>query len=551
MLKIHRTGLELWGPEGEANLKMLVVGGPGAGKSRMASYWPKPIYLDCEDGLASCADRGVPYARIKGSQDALDALAYLKTENMRPRKDRPYLTVVVDTLDSFARKVQDEWLQRNPQAESFRGFEAWGYLQSKLQMLTTRLLNLDMNVIINCHYKEKTIREGVGDQAVERQELMLQLQGDIKDSIFNDLDLVGFLGTYYGVQDGQRVKKRGITFTETPDRPFLKDRLNIMPTWMEITFSDQDYHGLFVRLKERIEQLKAAGATSEEIGEIPRSTNGFGPAEGTITGIVAPGKTGALPPMEAAEAPLASRSKPELLTIARDLGVDGIRGNTLKSELVTMIEAAGGIEAWRKAKAAPAEPAKAAEPEPETPNEDRQPEPQPEEPDQTFTEEELADAANIPQCMAADGNELCLYDRDHDGGHSWASELRAPAEVIAENAAFAEAAAAQAAAERSAVEASTSDEAAVAAVKEGLGGTVVSRTPTRPAVPAPAAPKGVERPGTCSVCEGDINADPSQELTGGKPISPTAKESYIRVAWIKHRAHMCAGCYLAKVRPSA
>ena len=43
--------------DGSANIKALIIGGPGAGKTRMSSYWPKPIFLDCENGRGSLADR--------------------------------------------------------------------------------------------------------------------------------------------------------------------------------------------------------------------------------------------------------------------------------------------------------------------------------------------------------------------------------------------------------------------------------------------------------------------------------------------------------------
>ena len=49
----------------------------------------------------------------------------------------------------------------------------------------------------------------------------------------------------HDIVDGQRVEKRGLTFKRTPDKPFLKDRLFVTPTWMEVTFDDSDYTKLF------------------------------------------------------------------------------------------------------------------------------------------------------------------------------------------------------------------------------------------------------------------------------------------------------------------
>src|SRR3954463_15940094 len=100
-LKIRTTGLEQYAPGGTARLKMLCIGGPGAGKTRNAAFWPKPFYLSCEAGLASVADQKVPYVEINTSSDMLDALDYLKNESNKPEQFRSVGTVVVDTLDAF------------------------------------------------------------------------------------------------------------------------------------------------------------------------------------------------------------------------------------------------------------------------------------------------------------------------------------------------------------------------------------------------------------------------------------------------------------------
>jgi hypothetical protein len=348
-LMIKTTGIEQYAPGGGAVLKMLLVGGPGVGKTRMSSFWPKPIYADCEGGLASVADRKVPFVSVNSTQDMLDFLAFMKLECRRPYAERQYQTVVIDTLDAFHRKVKDEWLQQNPGQSSFRGFEAWGFLETKMQMLLTRLLNLDCNVIVNCHFKDKTIKEGTGDNAVERQELMLQLQGDVKDSVYNDFDLVGYFGTFFAVEDGQRVQKRGLTFKATPDKPFLKDRLHITPPWMEVTFSDDDYAGLFGAFTARLDDL----AGSEDLGEIPSEIPDKPEWKTATVG------SGPVHPLDPSEIPLAQLDKPTLVARARALGL-AFKGNTLKGELVAMIEEAE--KAAREAPVdSPAEPAAVVE----------------------------------------------------------------------------------------------------------------------------------------------------------------------------------------------
>lgn len=343
VLQIRRTGLDEYSPSGEGKLKVLLIGGPGVGKTRFSSYWPKPFYLDCEGGLSSVADRQVPYAKIKNSKDMLDALVHLKTDGMRGLLQREYKTVVIDTLDAFQRKVKDEWLMLNPSAKAFSGYEAWAYLDSKVQMLLTRLLNLDMNVIVCVHYTEKTVTKGEGAATTEHTQFSLQLSGAVKDQVFNDFDLVGWMGKYFATVDGQRVEKRGLTFTPTEEKSFLKDRLHATPKWLEITFSDEDYTALFMSVVKRLDELPP----SEDVGEIADSDEGDREPNGLdlTAGVTAPGESGALPAQEPREIPLTQYDKPTLAKLARDEGVtktvDGspIRANTIKAELIEAIEA--------------------------------------------------------------------------------------------------------------------------------------------------------------------------------------------------------------------
>jgi hypothetical protein len=371
-LKIKRTGLDQYAPGGDARIRMLVVGGPDTGKTRMSTYWPRPIIANAEAGLSSVADRAVPYVDVSNSRDMLEFLNDMQRVCHAPWQDREFQTVVIDTLDTFQRKVKDEYLLAHPEMQSFRGFDAYGYLEAKTQMLLTRLLNLDMNIIVNVHYKDKKIREGSGEDATERQELMLQLIGDVKDSIFNDFDLVGWLGTYWApgaTADEPRVEKRGLTFKKTPDRPFLKDRLGVTPPWMEITFSPDDYYNLFARVIERLDEIPE----TEEVREIESlSAQQGGDVVGPLTG-------GALPPQDQASMPLAQLDKPSLqmkcrewAAKAKEFGRDDIAeslrfaGNTLKSELIDKLEKARPLlneaAAARKAKAAQATSAESAEP---------------------------------------------------------------------------------------------------------------------------------------------------------------------------------------------
>jgi hypothetical protein len=537
-LLIKTTGLDQYAPGGSARVKLLIIGGPGVGKTRFSSYFPRPIYADCEAGLASVADRAVPYVGVNNSQDMLDLLAYLKQECRLPADKRTYDTVVIDTLDAFQRKVKNEWMEINKK-DQFQGWEAWGYLNAKLQLLMVRLLNLDMNVIVNVHYKDKTTKDD--DTGRESHSFMLQLQGEMADTAYNDFDFVGWMGTYFEPVNGERVMKRGLTFKATPDKPMLKDRLDVTPKWMEVTFSEEDYLRLFEAVQSKIDSVEA----TKTVGEIPTISDEVPTAVTTPEGV----GSGILPPQAPREVPLHQLDKPGLLKRARELGVSKtvegspIRANTTKSELLAALEAhqknapttsapaaspapdaATGPSGPSGAAAAPSEPP-AADP-PTAPGAVANPDRVRSQP----AAQHAARQGESGQQVAASGGGVATLERVAEGTVDTAT-----GELVDANAT-----------------AVTHDQA-VNTVEKVLGGQVIPEAvtgaadtdlqsetqpqpqtqpatpPTPPAATATAPPDG-QGP-VCEVC--------SKPLAG-------EKADYVKLAYIKWRKRLCAEHYLAE-----
>ena len=71
-------------PSGQAFVKALIMGAHGAGKTRSASFWPRPIFADTERGRMSLADRSVPYADIRSTADMDALLEHLRKECQKP-----------------------------------------------------------------------------------------------------------------------------------------------------------------------------------------------------------------------------------------------------------------------------------------------------------------------------------------------------------------------------------------------------------------------------------------------------------------------------------
>ncbi len=514
-LIIQTTGLEDFAPGGKARVKVLVIGGPGAGKTRWSSYFPKPIYADCERGLASLADRKFPYVTVNTSQDMLDLLAHLKQECQQPSERRAYETVVIDTLDAFQRKIKDEWMQKEKKS-AFTGWEAWSYLNARMQMLLTRLLNLDMNVLVAVHLKDRTTKDV--ETGNESHSLMLQLQGETADTAYNDFDLVGWMGTYWEADGGERTQKRGLTFKPTPDKPFLKDRLHVTPPWLEVKFDESDYKGLFERIQSRLADMDAG----EVVGEIASEEPAPPPAT-----VVPPGLAGSGPVPEQAprDVPYSQMDKPTLLKICRDRllteTAEGtpIRANTLKAELIAAIEAKDKRDKQKASTPkpapapAPAPPAK-DDPEPDAP----EPEPaaQPTEPDAPQPKPLTRSAPaglrrNTKEVETVPG--IDTIETEQGQVNTKTGEIVEPEPTV---------------------------EQAVETVKEKLGGEVIGDEPPPAAqpAPAPAGPSGPP-PAQAAAAQGQTCEECGKDLAGEKP-------DFVKLSYIKYRKRLCEADYLAK-----
>lgn len=244
-LIIKTTGFEdYFDRSGGTYIKALIMGQPDVGKTRSASYWPRPIFADTEKGRMSLADRGVQYGEVTSSADMDALLTQLRLECNKP--SRRWDTFVVDTIDSYQRILIQERL-RERRKESLSGWEDWGWLDSKMQSLIDRMLNLPMNIVCNMHVKD------VGkDDATSWGP---KLKGDIKDQVAADFDLVGMMETGYEAVDGVRTKIRTIRWHSEPQYPILKDRSGKLPRQTEVEFSNNDYDRLFVYITGGLEAL--------------------------------------------------------------------------------------------------------------------------------------------------------------------------------------------------------------------------------------------------------------------------------------------------------
>jgi len=253
-LVIKTTGwADYMDPAGGSWIKALITGAPDVGKTRSAAFWPKPIFMDCEDGRMSLADLAVPYGRVRSTADANALIEQLKFDMKRPPEKRKYLTLVIDIIDHYQKLAISERLQAE-RKEALSGWADWGWLDGHMQQFIEKVLNLEMNVVVNCHFKNVT----EGEEDAKKVTQQLRLKGDVSNWLLEEFDLIGMMEVSYKAEKGERVRQRHIRWHNEPAFPLLKDRSGSLPQFTEVDFTADDYQRIWDCLMSRVDSLPAS-----------------------------------------------------------------------------------------------------------------------------------------------------------------------------------------------------------------------------------------------------------------------------------------------------
>lgn len=391
------TGAEQYLEGGGGRIKVLLLGMPSAGKTRSASFWPKPIFVDCEDGLMSVADRKVPYAQIRSYDDMKQMIQILELEAKKPKDKRRFETVVIDTIDAYQRIVIQEYLKSQRKA-AMSGWQDWGYLDAKMQELLAALFLLPFNVVMNCHVKETK----VGDDDSSVMVIVPKLKGDMREQIAGEFDFVGLVETGFEAINGKRQVARYIQWAPTPQAAFLKSRGGALPEKTPITFSSEDYLVIQRALAEGLKDL-TPGEVLETVETTPVTAEPVlpgGPVGNGSGAKAAPAKKAAAAPAAPKAAPASAVPPPPVAAAAAPPAAPVPARDPNVQELpVTEQEAVANVEQILGGQVIEDEPQAAPALEPEqdttTPVAEAPAAPEPaEEPAQV--EQPVADASEVP-----------------------------------------------------------------------------------------------------------------------------------------------------------
>ena len=153
---------------------VLIHGRDGAGKTTLASEFPRPLFIGPEQGSFN-----IDAARVDGV-DSWDKLKDTLRDVYKLPDTRRYKTVVIDSLDWCEILIIDHICksQGKPSIELCSGGYGKGYIEVKNEFLEMQkalnfLRNKGYNIVLICHSNVAEFNDPAADHAYNRYELKL------------------------------------------------------------------------------------------------------------------------------------------------------------------------------------------------------------------------------------------------------------------------------------------------------------------------------------------------------------------------------------------
>lgn len=167
-------------------VKMLVSGGPGSGKTHIATTAPRPFVIAAEDGVLTLHKFKIPYFKMTDDMyiydDFMTILETIKTKGTQTMADGTIVdfneidTIVLDSIwmlnARLKKEIQDTTNVRNAQSD------LWGKLGDRIREAVLGLLDTDYNIIA-------TVGEAVKADELDSEEKVItyNFQGSFRNEI--------------------------------------------------------------------------------------------------------------------------------------------------------------------------------------------------------------------------------------------------------------------------------------------------------------------------------------------------------------------------------
>jgi len=165
----------------EFYLKALIYGQPGLGKSTLSVSMPKPVLIDCDNGIHRIRpEHRSPFLPVSSYQEVLDVLASPEIKE--------FDTIIFDTAGKLL-DYMDAWIIKNNPKEGRRDgaltLQGYGTRKREFINLLKRVSVMGKHLVFVAHERE----ERDGDNKVIRPEIGGSSGGDL----IKELDLVGYM----------------------------------------------------------------------------------------------------------------------------------------------------------------------------------------------------------------------------------------------------------------------------------------------------------------------------------------------------------------------
>lgn len=211
----------------DKKVKMLVSGGPGAGKTHLIGTAPRPFVIATEDGLLTLHELGIPYIKLDDSmavyEDFLEILRAAREKRKIDLSDGQVLDFSeIDTLclDSvwmlnsrLKKEIQESGNTRNAQKD------LWGVLLDQIKDCILQLIDMDYHIIV-------TVGESVKADEMDSESKVISynFQGGFRNEI-------GYLFDFnlYMVKEQRGRNTIYKCFTNDEDNRSAKARISGLP----------------------------------------------------------------------------------------------------------------------------------------------------------------------------------------------------------------------------------------------------------------------------------------------------------------------------------
>lgn len=167
-------------------LKVMISGPPKSGKTTLLGTVPNILVLDTEphaNNLESIAHKDVPYVTITNTDDLRQVAMVLGNDSLRKQLAQnkyglPDIgAVAIDTLDTLQKIMKQERMKEQRSSQFLR--DDWGWLKTEMEKIIEMFTALPMHVFFIVHTKTQEI--GKGDDAYSV--VLPGLEGSIAQSI--------------------------------------------------------------------------------------------------------------------------------------------------------------------------------------------------------------------------------------------------------------------------------------------------------------------------------------------------------------------------------